>query len=353
MTSNPSSLSQPARPAFPIIEISFAPVWWHHYYGMDFDRAFWQDPVARTERSREQRRLLFDRFGDVGMGERDPQPQPVAGDAYGHRFMSAFWGCEIEYLPDQFPSAIVLPNPAERMPGLQVPSLADSPVIQRLHWEVRLLQERYGRCQAAVNYGGPLNNGVSVLGEEILFACLAEPGLARSVLQKMGEAVMTIHDQAVCPLNGITVSTAHDGEFGIGDCPVGMISPKTYQEVVLESDLWIRRQFRGNFNLHHCGIFDAYAGVYQLLNPGSLDLGPGSDLRLARKAYPSTPISTYIDVSQLSGMGQAEIDTLLAQMVENARPVELFTYIRVAEAGPEISDQAVRWLMTAPERIGA
>jgi hypothetical protein len=29
--------------------------------------------------------LLFERFGDVGLGEHDPKPQPVAGEAYGHR----------------------------------------------------------------------------------------------------------------------------------------------------------------------------------------------------------------------------------------------------------------------------
>jgi hypothetical protein len=346
-----TSQSSSVRSAFPMIEISFAPAWWHHYYGMDFDRAYWYDPLARTERGREQRRLLFERFGEVGMGERDPQPQPVAGDAYGHRFMSAFWGCEIEYVTDQFPSAIVLPDPAERMLDLQVPSIEDSPVIEHMRWEVRLLQEHYGHCQAAVNYGGPLNNAVSVLGAEVLFTCLAQPELAGAVLQKMGEAVMAVHDQVVCSLNSVAVTTAHDGDFGIGNCPVGMISPRTYREVVLEPDLWIHRQFRGVFNLHHCGIFEPYAEVYQPMQPGSLDVGPGSDLRATRKAYPATPISTYIDVSRLSVMSQAEIDNMLAQMVEDARPVELFTYIRVAEAGPEISDQAVRWLMTAPERI--
>ncbi len=53
----------------PIIEITFGPAWWNHYYGMDFGNSnSWHDPVKATEREREQRKLLFERFGDVGPG---------------------------------------------------------------------------------------------------------------------------------------------------------------------------------------------------------------------------------------------------------------------------------------------
>ena len=99
----------PTLNPFPVISISFAPAWWYHYYGMSFGRDYWQDSIARTERDRDQRRLLDERFGSVGLGERDPQPRPVAGEAYGHRFMYALWGCDIEFIPTEYPAAIVLP----------------------------------------------------------------------------------------------------------------------------------------------------------------------------------------------------------------------------------------------------
>ena len=47
---------------FPVIAISFAPAWWYHYYGMSFGRDYWQNPIVRTERDREQRRLLYERY---------------------------------------------------------------------------------------------------------------------------------------------------------------------------------------------------------------------------------------------------------------------------------------------------
>jgi len=78
----------------------------------------WQDPIKRTELDREKRRLLYGRFGDVGLGERDPTPEPVVGIEYGDRFMSALWSCDIHYLPDQAPSTIILDDAEKAMRSL-------------------------------------------------------------------------------------------------------------------------------------------------------------------------------------------------------------------------------------------
>ncbi len=144
---------------FPKIDISFAPQWWRANYGMDFGAEFWADPVERTERDMRQRRLLFERFGDVGLGEEHPRPHPSI-EAYGHRFMAALWGCAIKYQADQAPAAEVLPDPYERMVRAEVPDFDSSPIIQRAYAEAKLLTERYGWCDGAVNVGGPLNNAV-------------------------------------------------------------------------------------------------------------------------------------------------------------------------------------------------
>ena len=341
----------PEEAVFPAIVLNFGPAWWFAHYGMKFDQEFWQDPVARTERWREQKRLLYERFGELGLGEKDPRPHPIAGEAYGHRFMSAFWGCEIQYVPDQYPSALVLADPYERMKNLTVPSLAESPAVQRLQSEVRTLRQHYGSCETAINFGGPINNAVSVLGSEIFVVCKQEPELARSVLQKMGEAVLAVYDGLVCPLNGISIGEGRKRYFEIGDCPVGMVSPQTYQEMILPADLWLRSQFRGRFGLHHCGIFEPYAQVYRPLKFDCLDVGPGSDLGLTRAAYPDIPITTYLAVESLIGISQKDLDANLVKMIREGAPARLFPTITVAEAGPEVSDEIVRYLLTASERL--
>ena len=237
------------------------------------------------------------------------------------------------------------------MQHLQLPDMDHSTIVQHLKDEIRLLGDKYGQCTVVINYGGPLNNAVSVLGEEILATCKSQPELAKQVLQKMGEVVMAAYDQLFCPYNGISPSASREQPFGIGDCPVGMIAPATYKAVVLPADLWLRSQFHAYFNLHHCGIFDAYTEVYQGLYPTNLDLGPGSDLRLARQAFPQAGISAYIDVGALSRMDREAIDAMIGKMVADASPVALFTGITVAEAGTEIADETVIQLMTVRERL--
>ena len=111
------------------------------------------------------------------MGEKNPpNPEPCVGGEYGDRFMAAFWGCEIIYIPGQAPAAMILPNAWERMQNLEVPDIETSPTVQKTFERARILKESYGYCGAEVNFGGPLNNAVSVLGSDILLACVADAG---------------------------------------------------------------------------------------------------------------------------------------------------------------------------------
>jgi len=330
---------------FPPVEVTFSPAWWHVKHGMDFSEGAWLDPIRRTELDRERRRLLHERFGDVGLGEQDPPPRPNV-EAYGHRFMAALYGCEIRYLPDQDPAAVALPDAAAKMSRLRVRDIAESPVVRRAFAEAAALRERYGSCDGSINLGGPLNNAVSVSGEEILAACLADPPLARRTLQTMAEALLLVHDLVMCRINGQEVTSPRPG-WGIGNCPVCMISPETYREVVLPVDQWLRAQFR-DFGLHHCGVFHPYADVYAELGPSSLDVGWGSDLGRVREVFPHTPMSLMIEASALVAKSGAELDALVARTAEAAAPLELVTKLWVAEIGPDVPDETVQTLVTAP-----
>jgi hypothetical protein len=341
-----------ASPILPKIDISFSPAWWYHHYGMAFDDPrVWSDPIRYTERDRDQRRILYERFGDVGLGEANPAPKPRAGDEYGHRWMSAFWGCEVVYLRDQAPHAVALPDAWDRMHNLELPQVAGSRVAQRTLDNARILCECYGSCDAAINYGGPLNNAVSVLGEAIYLACAGEPDWARRVLMMMGQAIMIAHDEVACRIRHVDVATARSGGWGIGNCPVGTLSPEMYRDLVLPIDLWFKDQFQGPFGLHHCGLFHPYADVYRPLAPASLDIGPGSNVRATRGAFPQAMLSMWLDVGRLAHLSAAEMEAWVAQALEEGGPAELIGWIGVAEVGPDVSDQTVRDWLTVCQRL--
>ena len=124
-----------------------------------------------------------------------------------------------------------------------------------------------------------------------------------------------------------------------------MISPTTYQNVVLPEDRWLASSF-AEVNLHHCGVFDQYALAYTRLHPASLDIGPGSNLSLARRIYPETQFSTYIDVGHLARLSHSQIVDHIMAMCDQAGPPHLLTHIRVADIGPEISDESIQRLIT-------
>ena len=333
----------------PPIQITFAPAWWRACYGMTFTESLLRDPIARTELDREQRRLLYERFGDVGLGERDPQPHPAADGAYGHRFMAALWGCEICYLPDQAPAAIALPDAADRLAALQLSDFERSPVARQCLAEAETLGQRYGVCDGAINQGGPLNNAVSVLGEAILAACVSEPGVARQALMRMAEACLWVYDNLTRRIDGIAAS-AKRANLGLGNCPVCMVSPATYQAVVLPADLWYREHYEALL-LHHCGVFHPYREVYKPLRPEHLDVGWGTDLRLVRQTYPTTPLSIEIQAKALIGKSRDELDRMVRRLLADASPIEQITHLWVAEAGPDVPDETVRNLVTAPGRL--
>ncbi len=328
--------------------IDFSPKWYHERFGLDFTERSWLDPIARTELNRAMRRVLRETFGDVGLGEADPKPMPKI-EAYGDRFMSAYWGCRIHYQPDQAPAAIALDDPAERVERLLPPTMDASPVVERALKEARVLADRYGGCDGAINYGSPLNNAVSVLGEEILAAIVERPQAAQRILRLMGQAILDLHDRVTARVNN-TPPSPRRAIGGLGNCPVCMISPKSYEEVVLPVDRWFIHQIGGR-GLHHCGAFHPYAEVYKKLEPTGLQIGYLSDRRVTRAAYPTTPISLLLEASAIAGQTPARVQSLVHEMIDQAAPRHLVTDILVADAGPEVSDELVRAFVTALPKV--
>ena len=82
-------------------ELVFNPNWWHRTAGIRFERPFYFDAATRVANDIVMRRVLHQRFGDIGLGEANPQPRPVAGSLYvaGGFVIPALLGAEIRFEP--------------------------------------------------------------------------------------------------------------------------------------------------------------------------------------------------------------------------------------------------------------
>lgn len=330
------------------VAVVFSQTWFHHHFGVDYSEETWRDPVERTERARETARGLHERFGDVGLGSDDPQPNPTV-DAYGNYFMPALFGCEIRYPPNQAPGFAAIEASFEDMRRLEVPDFETNPVMRRAFAEAEVLKKRYGFCSGSICLGSPLNVAVNVFGEQFAMACALDPEAAQHVLRVIAETEFRIYREfstTVAP-NDFPLT---DIPFGYGNCPAVMFSPTMYREVILPVDKWVRSQV-GSFGLHHCGVFDEYIEVYKELNPSSLDIGGGSDYRAIRQAFPDISFSLIVNAPDVEGRTTSEIDHHIGSMVENASPVEHISLLWVAEVSAEIEDETVRAIRTSNERI--
>ncbi|MFN2167512.1 MAG: hypothetical protein ACK2U9_14760, partial [Anaerolineae bacterium] len=64
------------------VDVIFHPDWWHTHYDLDFGPQFHFHPGTRVESERRMRQALYDRFGDLGLGEAQARPRPVVGPVH-------------------------------------------------------------------------------------------------------------------------------------------------------------------------------------------------------------------------------------------------------------------------------
>ena len=80
-------------------ELVFMPSWWHKHYGISFDERFYLDQDTRSRNEQIMNQALAERFGEMGLGQRDFGRRPVIGSQHvaGGFVMPALMGCQIEF----------------------------------------------------------------------------------------------------------------------------------------------------------------------------------------------------------------------------------------------------------------
>ena len=317
---------------------TFSEAWLHARYGMTFGKKYCSDPVFRTEQDREARRLLYERFGQAGVGEKDPQPRPHL-EVCGHRFLPGLFSCEIVFQDDQAPTCHHLPvTSAAEIAAIPRPDLTTNRWALEFRRQGAVLLSRYGATDAAINFGGPLNGAVTILGNEGLLYLSESPEIMTKFLSLLADVCVEAYDNLTVAFDP---QAAGGRQLFIGNCPVMMISPATYANVVLPADLHYRRQIK-DFGLHHCGPMDRYLGAYQQLQPVEfIEVGWGSSVAAVHKAFPDSTLDLMINIYDLQNMSRPEVRELIVKMVREAGPRACLRDVWVADIGPEVPDGIV------------
>ena len=317
---------------------TFSEAWFNTHYAFTFGKKYCSDPLYRTEQDREARRLLFDHFGQAGIGEKDPQPRPHL-EVCGHRFLPGLFGCEMIFQDDQAPSCHHLPvTCAEDLAAIPKPDLESNPWAQEFRRQGAILLDRYGSVDAAINYGGPINGATTILGNEAFLYLSAAPEIMTRFLTMIADVCVESYDQLTVAFDP---QAAGGRKLFIGDCPVMMMSPATYAKVVLPADLHYRQQIK-NFGLHHCGQMDRYLEAYQRLKPVDfIEVGWGSNVAAVHQAFPDAQLDLLINTYDLQNMPPQEVRELMVKMLREVGSRSCLRGVWVADIGPEVSDEFV------------
>jgi hypothetical protein len=321
-TREESRLRKPALQNGPLpVEVVFHPSWWHRHAGISFDEGFFYDPSRRVEDERKMERVLYERFGELGLGEDRDRDIPAVGAVHNAAgfLLSEMLGCRVEYQEDAPPLAVAADRPDLR---IDVDAAFTGRAFRRFTELIGALKARYGYVCGDVNWGGILNLALDLRGQEIFLDMLDCPEDVRVFFGRIAEVIerFTSYVEGETGTTSIsvnrTVRHVQGPVFLHSECALTMISTDHYESFIRPHDsAWSER--RRPFGIHYCGpdphrFADAFAGLPHL---DFLDVGWGGDLGLLRERLPQTFLNIRLSPVEIVGWGTDEIRQVIESRV--------------------------------------
>lgn len=151
------------------VEIIFNPRWWNKNCNITFDRDFFFNPVRRVNDERKMRTYLYERFGDIGLGEKSSGEKPVIGPVHlaAGFIVSQLLGCEIRYNESDPPDVIAANMTDQEIMRLEAPDIYKVEPIRELINMMNELEDRYGYIEGDVDWSGVQNIALDLRGQQL------------------------------------------------------------------------------------------------------------------------------------------------------------------------------------------
>ncbi len=341
------------------VDIVFHPSWWHKHAGISFDESFFYDPLRRVEDERKMEEVLYERFGDLGLGEDHLKDLPQIGAVHlaSGYLLSEMLGCKIEYYEDAPPQVICAHKDTL---DFEVEEAFRSPAFQRLVGLVDKLKAKYGYVVGDINWGGVLNLAIDVRGEEIFTDMMLEPEKADIYFRKIAQVIdkFVWYIQSNTGSSSISVNrSARLFNYPVAihsECSHTMISEDDYRRFFLPIDQeWSRRH--KPYGIHYCGkdphrMVEAFAEIERLT---FLDVGWGGDVALLRKHLSDTFFNIRLNPVDIQKYTYEELKQNIAERVIASGPDLTKTGLCCVNMDKEVSDSRICEIFQVAEEIKA
>ena len=293
------------------LQARFYPSWFHENYGMVFGERFALDVAYRVELNQRCERLLHKRFGDVGLGSADPEPDSGLFAVFKN-LIPVMFGAAVDRA-DEHDGWV---HPIEATPDeavrISVPDVESDPCIGELVRQGRWFEDHFGPTVLNPGIDGILNSAIALYGDALLTWLVLNPDVATHVLRVLRDTTVAVHEyfRSLC-------GTA--APMGLGNCTMCMIRPQMYRDVLLPLDMvWCRRaeRFGLPFGFHMDGRLDDYADIvaeFPYLH--RVDMGSDTDVARVRRVLPDKVFRIYLYPHQLVELGPEGVANFLDKLV--------------------------------------
>lgn len=314
------------------VELILNPNWWNHAAGISFDESFYLDAETRIQNDVVMRRVLHQRFGDMGLGEADPQFRPVIGSPYvaGGFVVPALLGAEIRFEPAAAPQPKAVHLNTAQIEFLEKPDFRELWPMRQIIEDMDRLEARFGPGSLVgdLNTDGLLNAAYHFYGQELFLDFYESPERVRRLLEIIGELIVDIALYVRSRTGSCSISVnpmvgrVDPAMFLHANCSVQMISPDSYREMQLPVEMRMAERIQP-YGIHHCGEnMHKIAPVYAELPASFFDVGWGSDVALCRQALPDAFLNLRLSPIRMLQCTPAEIAADTEKLLRVAGPLE-------------------------------
>ena len=312
------------------LELVFNPNWWHHNAGISFDEKFYLDAATRIRNDVTMRRVLYERYRDLGLGEANPLPRPIIGSMHvaGGFVIPALLGARIRFAPDAAPQPEPMCLTTEQIEKFEMPDWQNRYPMKQSIADMDMLEAQSGYVVGDLNTDGVLNAAYHLYGQTLFADFYDAPARARRLLELIGELITQVASYIQRRTGSYSISVNRMAErltpspFIHGNCSVQLISPKSYRAMQLPIERRMAERLQP-YGIHHCGSnLHQVASEYAQVSPAFVDVGWGSDVARCRELLPNAFLNLRLSPVRMLNCSPSEITHDTEDLLRSAGRLE-------------------------------
>jgi uroporphyrinogen-III decarboxylase len=307
--------------------VGFYPDWWFRGYGISFNKEYFFNSDYRAETQMKMQKLLYDRFGDVGMGNPEPAPKPLV--TFGMVMLPAIFGCEIVFEDGALPWAMPVNLSKEECDNLVKPDLPNVYPMKEVLAQIDHMKSKYGHVVGDINTTGVQNLALKLRGDEFYIDYFEDPDFCRRLLKFCAECMIDLWRfiYSITGTGAVDVTPMCDPTiYCVPNCTVEQISGETYEEFGLPYDNMLSEACHP-FGIHHCGNLDPVVEIYaKVKNLAFVEAGFGTDFAGARKILgPDVAFNARISPVLMKNGTSEEVEAAVKDAIDQGAPLHNFS----------------------------